>query len=50
VVWIEHVIHALRRIASRIAVLYGGSIIANGAPDAVLADTRVKQVYLGVGD
>jgi branched-chain amino acid transport system ATP-binding protein len=50
VVWIEHVIHALRRIASRIAVLYGGSIIANGAPDAVLADPRVRQVYLGAGD
>jgi branched-chain amino acid transport system ATP-binding protein len=50
VVWIEHVIHALRRIASRIAVLYGGAIIASGAPDVVLADPRVKQVYLGAGD
>jgi branched-chain amino acid transport system ATP-binding protein len=50
VVWIEHVIHALRRIASRIAVLYGGAIIANGPPDDVLADPRVKQVYLGAGD
>ena len=50
IVWIEHVIHALRRIASRIAVLYGGSIITTGAPDAELADQRVKQVYLGVGD
>jgi branched-chain amino acid transport system ATP-binding protein len=50
VVWIEHVIHALRRIASRIAVLHGGAIIANGAPDAVLADPKVKQVYLGAGD
>jgi branched-chain amino acid transport system ATP-binding protein len=50
VVWIEHVMHALRRIASRIAVLYGGGIIASDAPAAVLADPRVRQVYLGVGD
>jgi branched-chain amino acid transport system ATP-binding protein len=50
IVWIEHVIHALRRIASEIAVLYGGSIIARGTPDTVLADARVKEVYLGAGD
>ena len=50
IVWIEHVIHALRRIASRIAVLYGGGIIASDAPAAVLADPRVRQVYLGMGD
>jgi branched-chain amino acid transport system ATP-binding protein len=47
VVWIEHVIRALRRIASRLAVLYEGAICASGAPDAVLADDRVKEVYLG---
>lgn len=50
IVWIEHVIHASRRIATRIAVLHGGNIMASGAPEAVLADERVKEVYLGVGD
>jgi branched-chain amino acid transport system ATP-binding protein len=48
VVWIEHVIQALRRIATRLAVLYGGAILADGRPDAVLADDRVKTVYLGI--
>jgi branched-chain amino acid transport system ATP-binding protein len=48
VIWIEHVIQALRRIATRLAVLSGGAILAEGAPDAVLADGRVKAVYLGV--
>ena len=48
IVWIEHVLHALRRIASRLAVLHGGAIIANGPPDDVLTDARVKEVYLGV--
>lgn len=47
VVWIEHVIQALRRIVTRMAVLYGGSIITDGSPDAVLSDERVKTVYLG---
>ncbi len=48
VVWIEHVIQALRRIATRLAVLYAGAILADGRPDAVLADDRVKAVYLGI--
>jgi branched-chain amino acid transport system ATP-binding protein len=48
VVWIEHVIQALRRIATRLAVLYAGTILADGTPDAVLADDRVKAVYLGL--
>lgn len=47
IVWIEHVIQALRRLVTRLAVLYGGTIIADGAPDAVLADSRVKEAYLG---
>jgi branched-chain amino acid transport system ATP-binding protein len=47
VIWIEHVIQALRRIASRMAVLYEGGIIADGKPDAVLNDARVRTVYLG---
>jgi branched-chain amino acid transport system ATP-binding protein len=49
IVWIEHVIRALRRIAGTIAVLYNGSFIATGAPDQVLVDRRVKDVYLGAG-
>ncbi|MGD0051307.1 MAG: ABC transporter ATP-binding protein [Vulcanimicrobiaceae bacterium] len=48
VVWIEHVVLALRRMATRIDVLHGGRIIASGAPDDVLADQRVREVYLGV--
>jgi branched-chain amino acid transport system ATP-binding protein len=48
VIWIEHVIQALRRIATRLAVLSAGAILTQGAPDAVLADDRVKAVYLGI--
>jgi len=47
IVWVEHVIHALKRIASRLAVLHFGAIICEGAPETVLADERVREVYLG---
>ena len=47
IVWIEHVIHALRRLVTRLAVLSGGGFIAMGAPQEVLADQRVREAYLG---
>jgi branched-chain amino acid transport system ATP-binding protein len=48
ILWIEHVIHALRRLVSRLAVLSGGDFIAVGGPGEVLADRRVKEAYLGI--
>jgi branched-chain amino acid transport system ATP-binding protein len=47
IVWVEHVLHALKRLATRLAVLYGGQIIAQGTPAAILGDPRVKEIYLG---
>jgi branched-chain amino acid transport system ATP-binding protein len=47
IVWIEHVLHALRRLVTRLAVLAGGNFIASGSPQDVLADQRVRQAYLG---
>jgi branched-chain amino acid transport system ATP-binding protein len=47
IIWIEHVIRALRRLVTRLAVLAGGGFIAAGAPHEVLADVRVKAAYLG---
>jgi branched-chain amino acid transport system ATP-binding protein len=47
IIWIEHVIQALRRLVTRLAVLSGGGFIASGKPEDVLADRRVKEAYLG---
>ncbi|TFE36504.1 ABC transporter ATP-binding protein [Paraburkholderia dipogonis] len=47
VIWVEHVIHALTRIATRLVVLGEGRIIASGTPDQVLRDRRVLEIYMG---
>jgi branched-chain amino acid transport system ATP-binding protein len=47
IVWVEHVLHALKRLATRLAVLHSGKIIAQGTPAAILSDPRVKEIYLG---
>jgi branched-chain amino acid transport system ATP-binding protein len=47
-VWIEHVVHALMAIADRLFVINFGQPIAQGAPQAVMANQEVQRVYLGV--
>ena len=47
VVWIEHLVHALVSVASRIMVLAEGRLIGDGEPDAVLRNQDVRDVYLG---
>lgn len=37
-------------IADRIIVLHYGQIIANGRPEEIQADPRVKEVYMGIED
>lgn len=44
---IEHDLAALTRLVPRLVVMDRGRIIANGAPDAVLKDEKVREAYLG---
>ena len=44
---VEHNLGVVRRLADRVVVLDAGSVIADGAPDAVAADERVRAAYLG---
>jgi branched-chain amino acid transport system ATP-binding protein len=44
---IEHDMDAVFSLADRIAVLNYGELLADGTPEAVKADERVQEVYLG---
>ena len=46
-VWIEHDMQMVADLADRIHVLDYGRTIADGPPDAVLEDARVRAAYLG---
>lgn len=48
IVWIEHVLHALTAVVSRILVLDFGKAIAIGAPAEVMARRDVREIYLGI--
>ena len=50
VLMIEHDMGVVMDISHRIMVLDFGRKIAEGAPDAVLADAQVKRAYLGEAD
>jgi branched-chain amino acid transport system ATP-binding protein len=44
---VEHVIHALSAVADEVLVLHHGRVLTQGSPEAVLADPRVVEAYLG---
>lgn len=49
IIMIEHDMEVVFSLADRVTVLYYGEVLASGLPDAVAADERVREVYLGVG-
>jgi branched-chain amino acid transport system ATP-binding protein len=48
IVWIEHVVHALMKTVSRLIVINFGKLLTEGDPGAVMADRRVREVYMGI--
>jgi len=48
IVWIEHIVHALVSVASRLVVIDFGRLIAAGDPRTVMADPVVQEVYMGI--
>ena len=48
IIWIEHVLHALTAVVSRLMVLNFGRMLMIGAPDEVMAAPQVREIYLGI--
>jgi branched-chain amino acid transport system ATP-binding protein len=49
ILFIEHDMELVFRLASRIIVMVGGRILVEGTPEEIAADQRVREVYLGRG-
>ncbi|MGV2984321.1 ABC transporter ATP-binding protein [Microbacterium sp. AGC85] len=47
IVWIEHVVHALTAVVSRLLCLASGTVVADGEPSAVMRSPAVLEVYVG---
>jgi branched-chain amino acid transport system ATP-binding protein len=48
IIWIEHVVHALLAVVSRLVVIDFGRLLAEGPPRRVMDDPAVQQIYLGI--
>ncbi|MBV1697245.1 MAG: ABC transporter ATP-binding protein [Hyphomicrobiales bacterium] len=48
IVWIEHVVHALVAVVSRLVVLNFGRKIIEGEPRSVMASAEVSEIYMGI--
>ena len=47
VLWIEHIVHVLMQVVTRLVCMDEGRIIAEGEPEAVVAQAAVIDAYLG---
>jgi branched-chain amino acid transport system permease protein len=50
IILVEHDLDLVWRVADRIAVLDAGAIVAEGAPDAIVGDPRVRGLFTGRRD
>ncbi len=48
IVWIEHVLHALNAVVQRLLVLNFGKVVDIGTPEAMMASSAVREIYLGL--
>ena len=49
IVWIEHMVHVLLQVVTRLVCMDAGRVIADGDPAAVMKDAAVIDAYLGQG-
>jgi branched-chain amino acid transport system ATP-binding protein len=49
IVWIEHIVHVLLQVITRLVCMDAGRVLAQGDPQAVMSDPAVVDAYLGPG-
>lgn len=47
IVWIEHILHALLKVVTRLVCMAEGRVLAEGEPQEVMKDPAVRRAYLG---
>jgi branched-chain amino acid transport system ATP-binding protein len=48
IIWIEHVVHALLAVVSRLIVMNFGAKVMEGEPAAVMGSAEVRRIYMGI--
>ena len=48
IIWIEHVLHALTSVVTRLIALNFGRVLMSGTPEEVMASPQVQEIYLGI--
>ena len=48
IIWVEHVLHALTSVVSRLVVLHFGRVIGIGDPETIMLSKEVREIYLGI--
>jgi len=48
IIWIEHIVHALRSVVDRLVAIHFGRTLVDGPPEEVMASPEVQKVYLGI--
>lgn len=48
IIWVEHVLHALNSVVSRLLVLNFGKVVGLGPPAEIMESKAVRQIYLGI--
>ncbi|HXD13852.1 MAG TPA: ABC transporter ATP-binding protein [Xanthobacteraceae bacterium] len=48
IVWVEHIVHVLVAVVSRLVVLNFGRKIVEGEPRSVMASAEVREIYMGI--
>ena len=50
VLFVDHDIDLVLNVANRIIVLHYGEVMADGTPEEIQGDLKVKEIYMGISE